>query len=288
MSKKWNRFLSFLLAIALVFTTFGSDLASANVYAAEGEDKEAVETEAESLPEIFEEVTEEPEEEEADDAYVESTEDVEAAEEGSAGQTITNEEPAAPASEDAAVEDAGTAGTSEEDAAEASSEEDAAAEASSEEDAAAEASSEEEDVVKTVVEKKFAASTEIDGIKIELYAAPGVLPADAELVVEKVEAEKSAEIADAIDDQFANAKEVDTYSFDISIWSPSKDDYVQPGEGTVEVTFSEIEQAANKNVALAVHHVSDDLKKIEQVADAGKESTETEISFDTTHFSNHP
>ena len=33
MLRKWNRILAFLLAIALVTTTFGSDFASAKVYA---------------------------------------------------------------------------------------------------------------------------------------------------------------------------------------------------------------------------------------------------------------
>ena len=36
MLHKWNRFLSFLLAIALVTTTFGSDFATAKAYAVEG------------------------------------------------------------------------------------------------------------------------------------------------------------------------------------------------------------------------------------------------------------
>ena len=37
MFKKWNRILAFLLSIALVTTTFGSDFASAKVYAEENE-----------------------------------------------------------------------------------------------------------------------------------------------------------------------------------------------------------------------------------------------------------
>ena len=37
MFRKWNRFLAFLLSLALVITTFGSDLATAKVYAEEGE-----------------------------------------------------------------------------------------------------------------------------------------------------------------------------------------------------------------------------------------------------------
>ena len=37
MTKNIKRFLAFLLAFALVVTTFGSDFASANVYAEDGE-----------------------------------------------------------------------------------------------------------------------------------------------------------------------------------------------------------------------------------------------------------
>ncbi|WP_026523133.1 InlB B-repeat-containing protein [Butyrivibrio sp. VCB2001] len=59
MFRKWNRFLAFLLSLALVITTFGSDLATAKVYAEEGETtiEEAAEPE-ESAPEISEEIPE--------------------------------------------------------------------------------------------------------------------------------------------------------------------------------------------------------------------------------------
>ena len=54
MLRKWNRFLAFLLAIALVTTTFGSDFASARVYAVEGledvEPEEVVESEEDEEP----------------------------------------------------------------------------------------------------------------------------------------------------------------------------------------------------------------------------------------------
>ncbi len=59
MFKKWNRILAFLLSLALVITTFGSDLATAKVYAEEGEItiEEAAEPE-EPAPEVFEEIPE--------------------------------------------------------------------------------------------------------------------------------------------------------------------------------------------------------------------------------------
>ena len=64
MFRKWNRFLAFLLSLALVITTVGSDLATARVYADEGEivTEEAPEQE-EAAPEIFEEIPETEEEE---------------------------------------------------------------------------------------------------------------------------------------------------------------------------------------------------------------------------------
>ena len=71
MLRKWNRFLAFLLTIALVTTTFGSDFASAKVYAVEGiEDAEPAE---EAEPE---EVVESEEDEEPAEA-VEPAEDAE-------------------------------------------------------------------------------------------------------------------------------------------------------------------------------------------------------------------
>lgn len=63
MFRKWNRFLAFLLSLALVITTFGSDLATAKVYADEGEvvAEQAPEQE-DTAPEIFEEIPQTEEE----------------------------------------------------------------------------------------------------------------------------------------------------------------------------------------------------------------------------------
>ncbi|WP_024866201.1 InlB B-repeat-containing protein [Butyrivibrio sp. FCS014] len=68
MLKKWNRILAFMLSIALVITTFGSDFASAKAYAEEGTDETITveeqapaetQTETETWSEITEPTTEE-------------------------------------------------------------------------------------------------------------------------------------------------------------------------------------------------------------------------------------
>ncbi len=74
MSKKCNRLLAFLLAFALVLTTFGSDWASVKTFADEGSDETpAVTTSAEAEP-AQEVQSEEPSDEGGDDEYVEESE----------------------------------------------------------------------------------------------------------------------------------------------------------------------------------------------------------------------
>ena len=64
MFRKWNRILAFLLSIALVTTTFGSDFASAKVYAEEIETEENTD---ENSEEDYEEESEEDDEESEED-----------------------------------------------------------------------------------------------------------------------------------------------------------------------------------------------------------------------------
>lgn len=134
-----------------------------------------------------------------------------------------------------------------------------------------------------IIEKEFTASETIDGIKIDLYANPGVLPADAKLEVTKVSEELEDDIKDAIDEETGDDVNVkQTFSFDINI--KSGDEYVQPEDGTVEVRFSQIEEAKSEDTSLAVYHVEDDLSNVKEVAKE-VESTDGEISFDAEHFS---
>jgi uncharacterized repeat protein (TIGR02543 family) len=156
MFRRWNKFLAFLLAVAMVFTTFGSDISS--VMAADGEYVEGDSTtpeEAEADSELWEKIpgegtqedaTEAGDNEEGDNAEQAPAEDAEAVED--AAEDAATEEAATEASTDEAsaeastdvTEDAATESSSEDAAAESSSE-DAAAESSSVEDAAAESSS---------------------------------------------------------------------------------------------------------------------------------------------------
>ena len=134
-----------------------------------------------------------------------------------------------------------------------------------------------------VVEKAFAAETVVDNIRISLYANPGVLPEDAELRVDKISEEKEAQIEAKIDEVTGeDVKVADTFTFDIKIFSPSANDFVQPAEGTVEVRFSQIEEAKGDDTELSVYHVEDDLSK---VTDMQAEVSDTEAVIDAEHFS---
>jgi uncharacterized repeat protein (TIGR02543 family) len=76
MFKKWNRILAFILAFALVVTTFGSDLGSIRIYAEDAQ--EAIsDAESEEEPEESEEEAQEPEDEakEPEEEYEEASED---------------------------------------------------------------------------------------------------------------------------------------------------------------------------------------------------------------------
>ncbi|MCR5657302.1 MAG: hypothetical protein K6G06_07560, partial [Butyrivibrio sp.] len=134
-----------------------------------------------------------------------------------------------------------------------------------------------------IIEKEFSASETIDGIKIDLYADPGVLPADAKLEVTKVSQKVEEEIKDVIDEKTEADVEVkQTFSYDINI--KSGEEYIQPKAGTVDVRFSQIEEAKSEDTSLAVYHVEDDLSDATEVAKE-EESTDGVIEFDAEHFS---
>ena len=144
MLKKWNRVLAILLAFALVFTTFGSDIASTRAFAVEGGEElpqqEIATAEWEQIPQGEEQpVAETPAEEQpveeapAEEQQAEEAAPVEeqAPDEAATEATIASDEAVSESSEAAAIE----ASTEEAaDAASLASTEDAAAEASSEEE----------------------------------------------------------------------------------------------------------------------------------------------------------
>ena len=297
MSRKWNRVLAFFLAVALVFTTFGSDFASAKSFAADGETVTAQEetpaaqdnAEEKSFSEMKEdipEVVEEPKEEEAPEA---------APAEEAAATTSTEEGTKAPAAvegtgdevpteQSEAVEDVKEDDETSEDAEEAEEETEETEEDEEEAEDAEEDASLDEVAEKKATEGAFSDYKEIDGIRIEVSAAAGVLPADAELRVDKISGQKAEDITDIIDDRYDEAEKVETISFDIKIWSPSLGDFVQPKDGTVDVKFADVSQGASEFTDLSVYHVEDNLNNVEPVGSADSD-TSTEVSFDAKHFS---
>jgi hypothetical protein len=294
MLRKCNKILSFLLALALVITTFGSDFANAKVFAVEEENivEETTENTEEVLPEIFEDVNE------LEDAEVENTEIEENAEveEAAPAEAAVDEETieATVTEEVETIEEVDTTEevatpASEENVEEPTEEALELTELTEEEKAKAlklleEETEEAEEEEAEVEEKEFAASTEIDNLVISLYAAPGVLPADAELRVNKVSSSQEEEIKELIDGELGEENEVtETFSYDINIYSPSEDGYVQPEDGTVEVRFEEIEAAEDDSLELSVFHVDDSISDATEVASAGNEATD--ITFDAEHFS---
>ena len=141
-------------------------------------------------------------------------------------------------------------------------------------------------------EKEFRCEKEIDGIKITLSADKGVLPADVELNIVKVENEVEEQITELLDEKTGDDVEVaKTYSYDITFKAESAkteenpEGIVQPeDEKTVEIKFSQIEEAASADTELAVYHVEDDISDADIVAEADSK-TATDVVVNAEHFS---
>lgn len=253
--KKINRLLAFLLAFTVVITTFSSDITAAHVYATEEEavidsENEIKTVEKEEIPVVSEASTEE------------STE----------------------ASTEGSTEEAATAADTEENAGEGDKNNDAATAGIDGEVVNPEAVGEEETKETEERVKEFKESKTIDGIEISLYAEPEVLPDDAILDITKVEDEEEDQIKELIDNELGEEVKVKkTFSYDINIVSSETGEKYKPEDGTVEVKFAKIKEAASDAVALEVYHVKDDLSSAESVSDVVEKGTE--ISFDAEHFS---
>ncbi|MBE5839737.1 hypothetical protein [Butyrivibrio sp.] len=316
MYKKLRRFITLVLALALITTNFGSDFASTRAYAVADEDELEVTVDSSEIGDIFEDISdvetseesEENEEEkkvdtegetEVDNSTAEAaTEEATLAEKKSEGLENNIEESVKESSAEGeavaaisgSTEESNAATLASSDAAALASSEDAATLASSDaaalasSDAAALASSEEEEPIEFSPDPVI-----LNGVKITLYAVPGVLPNDAELQVSEIESDFEDKITEAIDeDTGADVEVVKTISYDIKIFSESEGNFVQPEDGTVRVTFEEIDEASDEEIALAVYHVEESGEEVENVDEVkkGKEnSTETEIDFDAKHFS---
>ncbi len=135
-----------------------------------------------------------------------------------------------------------------------------------------------------VEELEFSQSVVNSGMKISLYAKPGVLPNDAQLQVKKVTSSMENKIQEAIDDETVATVE-ETFSFDINIYSESNGGFVQPEDGTVSVTF-ELLNVDTDDMAVSVYHVEENGKEVqdvEKVASAGVNADE--VAFEAEHFS---
>lgn len=315
MYKKLRRFITLVLALALITTNFGSDFASARAYAVADEDELKVTVDSSEIGDLFEaipdaessEESEEDEEEivdtegetEVDNSTAEAaTEEATLVEEKSEGLENNIEESVKESSAEGeavvavsgSTEEGNAAILASSDAAALASSEDAATLASSDaaalasSDAAALASSEEEEPIEFSPDPVI-----LNGVKITLYAVPGVLPNDAELQVSEIENDFEDKITEAIDeDTGADVEVVKTISYDIKIYSESEGDFVQPEDGTVRVTFEEIDEASDEEIALAVYHVEesgDEVENVDEVKKGEENSTDTEIGFEAKHFS---
>ncbi|WP_026651008.1 InlB B-repeat-containing protein [Butyrivibrio proteoclasticus] len=242
MLKKWNRFLAFLLALALITTMFGSDLASAHVYAAAEEivdDTSSNDDIWEDVPEVEEtsEDVAEPEVivEETDPTIIDETPAEENNEDGDKPESLEGEDAASAgtdvASEDVTNETDDATVDEDTDAAEAS---DSSSLASSEEEAteaSSEASSIEEIVEEEEKELPFEESD--GGVTVKAVAEPGAFPEGTIMVVKALtESEAKAAADDAFENAVAEAKGADiTFYF--------KGAEIEPAEGkSVKVTMS--------------------------------------------------
>ena len=133
-------------------------------------------------------------------------------------------------------------------------------------------------------ELEFNQSVNSYGMKISLYAKPGVLPNDAELQVKKVSSTLEKEIKEAIDSETEGTVE-ETISFDINIYSASAGEYVQPEDGTVSVTF-ELLNVDTEDKEVSVYHVEENGSSVSAVEEvAAPVENADEVAFEAEHFS---
>ena len=305
MRGRFSKIMAVVLALLIAFQAFGSDFASIASFATSAEDVITEELSEEKVAETATGSEEKPEEVDTleeqdvsdiagegiaieedvqqDETQVVLPEETEAAANSS---TSASSENGANAGESTSIEveaDAATSASSEVEA-------DAATSASSVEEvvAATSASSEEKVSYEEVFEKQYVDNA--NGIVIKLYAAEGVLPDDAELVVKMLSSETlEANVGNAIDEMSSEEYSVEqVFVYDITIHSDLLDSDVQP-DGSVRITFeSVISSDETENTALAVYHVQDNGSEVSSIEQVGSTvSNTTDITVDTTHFSDY-
>ncbi|MBE5840010.1 MAG: hypothetical protein E7304_01245 [Butyrivibrio sp.] len=264
MLRKWNRMLAFILAFALVTTTFSSDYASAKVYAV-GDASELDENIDESGDDVQElEWDDIDNESDGDDNYDEPSDDdydapsddkSDAASEGAGDEANTdatnNGETPLDETPSEGAEDAADAATS------ASTEEEAVA--------AASASSSEEVVVKEEVNMPAQSFYDSDGgLRVSVEADEGAFPEETSMTVSAISDDEAMDAAiDALGDKVKQAKGV-------NITFKDKDgNEIEPADaGKVHVTIK-LNTELEGDVFSVVH--KDDDGSAEKVAGASSD-----------------
>lgn len=287
--KKMRRVLAMAMALAMMLTTFGSDISVITSYAEEMTDIEQSDIDTVETP--VEEGSENGEEQ-VTDVSAEGSGEVETSE---LAEDASTKSPSGDSVNEDAI-DAASTETSADDSASVASTDEATDSASN----AASVAISDEAVTEPQYEYEFKDSTEVDNVKISLYAAKDVLPDDTTFVVTRVYPEVAEMIEEDLSNQAGEDTQVEvqeTISFDITLYAKSMiteenpEGVVQPkDDGIVKVTFEELsavsENVADSDTGIAVYHVEDDLSdvncetKVENI-------TSDEVSFEAEHFSTY-
>jgi len=251
-----------VLGFAIIFSTFSSDLVSQ----AEGvADPQQVEEQTQLETPETEIITEEQKKEEVPINKEEEKEAEEPAvtEEAQENQEMVSEEPVQKDEKEIVTEDVISDDTE----------------------------TENETVEENVSEEKedaFSQTKEIDGVKISMTAAAGVLPKDSHFEAVAITGKSNiSKIEDAVEKNLVDTKSVvEVKAFDITIYDANGNE-VQPdtSKGNVQVTFNNIDTAevkADANKDMEVFHVSDSMNSAEAVDSSVGDG---QISFEAEHFS---
>lgn len=287
--RKMRRVLAMAMALAMMLTTFGSDISVITSYAEEMTDIEQSDIDTVETP--VEEGSENGEEQVTDVSAEGSGE----AETSELAEDASTKSPLGDSVNEDAI-DAASTETSADDSASVASTDEVTDSASN----AASAATSDEAVTEPQYEYEFKDSIEVDNVKISLYAAKDVLPDDTTFVVTRVYPEVAEMIEEDLSNQAGEDTQVEvqeTISFDITLYAKSMiteenpEGVVQPkDDGTVKVTFEGLsavsENVSDSDTGIAVYHVEDDLSdvncetKVENI-------TSDEVSFEAEHFSTY-
>lgn len=287
--KKMRRVLAMAMALAMMLTTFGSDISVITSYAEEMTDIEQSDIDTVETP--VEEGSENGEEQ-VTDVSAEGSGEVETSE---LAEDASTKSPSGDSVNEDAI-DAASTETSADDSASVASTDEATDSASN----AASVAISDEAVTEPQYEYEFKDSTEVDNVKISLYAAKDVLPDDTTFVVTRVYPEVAEMIEEDLSNQAGEDTQVEvqeTISFDITLYAKSMiteenpEGVVQPkDDGIVKVTFEELsavsENVADSDTGIAVYHVEDDLSDVNCETKV-ENTTSDDVTFDAEHFSTY-